>query len=98
MRGAILAQGIPALTRPTGATNLTWRIARGDNCNLNLNQIEVRSEDTSANMLEYGILRPNGWPTRSRWGDQWLHSDMKDVSYFFNFMFYEKVKEKGGLQ
>ena len=29
--------------------------------------------------------------------NRWLHSDMKDVSYFFNFMMYYKIKEKGGL-
>jgi len=28
--------------------------------------------------------------------NRWLHSDMKDVS-FFNFKFYQKVKEKGGM-
>ena len=30
--------------------------------------------------------------------NRWLHSDMKDVSYFYNFKFYEKVKEKGNLR
>ena len=24
--------------------------------------------------------------------NRWLHSDMKDVSFFFNFKFYQKVK------
>ena len=28
----------------------------------------------------------------------WLHSDIKDVSYFFNFKFYEKAINKGGLK
>lgn len=28
----------------------------------------------------------------------WLHSDIKDVSFFFNFKFYEKVIEKGGFK
>ena len=46
----------------------------------------------------FGIQRPNNWPTRTRWTNRWLHSDMKDVSYFFNFKFYEKVIEKGGLR
>ena len=43
-------------------------------------------------------MRPNGWPIRFRWDDRWLHSDMKDVSYFYNFKFYEKVVEKGNLR
>ena len=51
------------------------------------------------------MARPNGWPARTigwllmtTWDTEWLHSDMKDVSYFFNFKFYEKVIEKGGLR
>ena len=85
LRGAILTQGIPALTRPTGAANIVERL--GDEGNFNLD---------STDRVE-GILRPNGWPTRWRWDDRWLHSDMKDVSFFFNFKFYQKVKEKGGM-
>lgn len=30
--------------------------------------------------------------------NRWLHSDMKDVSYFYNFMFYYKLKTKGNIQ
>ena len=41
------------------------------------------------------ITRPNGWPERSDFNGQWCHSDMKDVSFFFNFKFYQKVVEKG---
>lgn len=29
--------------------------------------------------------------------NRWLHSDMKDVSYFYTYKFYEKVKQKGEL-
>ncbi len=46
----------------------------------------------------YGVARPNGWLTRSAYQKRWLHSDIKDVSYFYNFRFYEKVIEKGGLK
>lgn len=45
-----------------------------------------------------GIAKPNGWPMRTKFPGRWRHSDMKDVSYFYNYKFYEKVKEKGGLQ
>ena len=38
-----------------------------------------------------GVPRPNGGPSQSAYPDRWLHSDMKDVSYFFNFMFFRKV-------
>ena len=42
--------------------------------------------------------RPNGWPSKSSYPNRWLHSDMKDVSYYFNFKFYEKIIEKGNLR
>ena len=30
--------------------------------------------------------------------NRWLHYDMKDVAYFFNFKFYDKAVEKGDLR
>jgi hypothetical protein len=57
----------------------------------------------SGNMIDMndsngGISRINGWPVRSMYLNRWLHSDIKDVSYFFNFIVYEKIIEKGVLQ
>ncbi len=90
---AHLAQGIPARTPATGLINICNEQMLGENFNLN-------STDD-----EEGIPRPNGWPTRTlgwlfttTWTDEWLHSDMKDVSYFYTYKFYEKVKQTGGLQ
>lgn len=34
-----------------------------------------------------------GYPYRV-YPNQWLHSDIKDVSYFFNFKFYQKSNLK----
>ena len=96
VRAAHLTQGIPALTRPTGTARILFGIS-SDN-NFNLDQAENIIDDNSQNNSTFGILRPNNWPTRTRWKNRWLHSDMKDVSYFFNFMFYEKEIEKGGLR
>ena len=45
-----------------------------------------------------GVSRPNGWSCKTSYPNRWLHSDIKDVSFFFNFKFYEKVIEKGGLK
>ena len=45
-----------------------------------------------------GLLRPNGWPTRSKYQGQWCHSDLKDVAYFYVFKFYAKAIEKGDLR
>ena len=39
-----------------------------------------------------------GWLRRKDNRDHWLHSDMKDVAYFFNFKFYDKAIEKGNLK
>ena len=84
VRGAHLAKGIPALTPAAGATQFGGSLMEQRMINLN------DSND--------GISRPNGWPLRSSYPDRWLHSDMKDVSYFFNFMFFKKIIEKGNLQ
>ena len=46
----------------------------------------------------YGVVRPNGWLTRSVYQKRWLHSDIKDVSYFFNHRLFLKIIEKGGFQ
>ena len=85
VRGAHLALGIPALTPASGAVSF------GGNPMLDL-MVNVNTNNSS------GVERPNGWPSKPSYPNRWLHSDMKDVSYFFNFMFYEKVKEKGNLR
>ncbi len=85
VRGAHLAQGIPALTPPAGASPFGGDMMTDEMVNLNDNS-------------NSGVSRPNGWPSQSAYPDRWLHSDMKDVSYFFNFMFFRKVIEKGTLQ
>jgi len=64
----------------------------------NLDHVPTPEDDDDEKATSFGLARPNGWPTRSRWDDRWLHSDMKDVSYFYNFKFYEKVVEKGNLK
>ena len=85
VRGAHLALGIPALTPSAGVVSF------GGNPMLD-SMINVNANNST------GIERPNGWPSKSFYPNRWLHSDMKDVSYFFNFKFYEKVIEKGTLR
>ena len=92
VRGAILTKGIPARTPASGA--MRW----GDNMNMQRRMFNLG--DTSENAM---IERPNGWITRpnglfDNWGERWLHSDMKDMSYFYVFKFFEKLKEIGGLE
>ena len=85
VRGAHLALGIPALTPAAGVVPL------GGNPMMD-SMVDVNADSSS------GVERPNGWPSKSSYPNRWLHSDMKDVSYFFNFKFYEKVIEKGMLR
>ncbi len=86
VRGAHLALGIPALTPATGWCGIANVLYVG--CSINL-------DDTGGTS---GVPRPNGWPVLTDYPDRWRHSDMKDVAYFFNFKFYYKVIERGGLQ
>lgn len=87
VRGAHLAQGIPALAPPTGRSNLMDVLGENRNCDVNV-------DDGTG----IGVVKPNGWPSRNVYGARWLHSDMKDVAYYFNFKFFEKVVEKGCLK
>ena len=92
LRGAHLAKGIPARTPASGATK--W-----GPLNMDRRMINLESTDENAN----GLQRPNGWISRSNgwfsdWGNRWLHSDIKDVSYFYVFKFYQRLKEEGALQ
>ena len=67
--------------------------------NMNDRMWKLNSHITEKNW----VLRHNGWTVRQNGSfddmrNHWLHSDMKDVSFFYNFKFYEKVIEKGSLQ
>ena len=92
-RGAILTQGIPALTPPTGRKSLQRVLNGGNSYDLNLPNPTDGEDET-----RLWILRPNGWPLGRDYEDRWLHSDIKDISFFYNFMFFQKVIEKGVLK
>ena len=80
---AHLTQGIPALSPPTGRTNL--------------GVIGIPSFDMNA-----AEFKANGWPrNQAEFGDlhsRHLHSDVKDVAYFFVHPVFRKIVEVGGLQ
>jgi len=47
----------------------------------------------------------NGSPYRSGWGrndgvylENWFHSDMKDMAYFYVYPLYDELKTKGSLK
>ena len=92
LRGAHLAKGIPARTPASGA--LRW----GDDDNMSMYMFDLNDITPTAK-----ITRPNGWIARPNglfddWGNRWLHSDIKDMAYFYVFKFFEKVKETGGIE
>ena len=82
-RSAHLALGIPALAPATGAIDMSKVMVVGSNFHLN-------TDDEK--------FRPNGWPERSKFSGDWLHSDMKDVAYYYNYVFYKMVVEKGEMK
>ena len=92
VRGAVLAKGIPSRTPACGT--MKWGLG------MNMNDSMFNCNETSA---IGGIPRPNAWIVRPNglfddWGNRWLHSDMKNMAYFYVFKFFEKVKEEGALQ
>ena len=92
VRAAHLTQGIPALAPPTGGCSVRAVFSGSRSFNLNLDADEDEENE------ENGIPKPNGWPIRAKFLGQWLHSDMKDVAFYYNYKFYEKAAEKGGLK
>jgi hypothetical protein len=45
------------------------------------------------------VARPNGWGRNHNvYGTAWLHSDMKDMAYFYVFRLYEQVVTRGEMQ
>lgn len=84
-----LARGVPALAGAAGSRHLMPGVIRTRNINLD-------SEEDGSESL--GALRINGWPNNFRYGSRWLHSDIKDVPYFYNFNAYEKLIQTGGLR
>lgn len=76
---AHLAQGIPALSPPTGRTRF--------------NDLVMPSFDMNA-------MKPTNWPRTDEHpqGDGFLHSDIKNVAFFFNHAVFSKIVEVGGMK
>lgn len=79
---AHLTQGIPALSRALGSVGISFR----DSESYDMNERNMRA-------------RPNGWPNNfSDFGEDWLHSDIKDIPYFYTYPMFDLIIEKGGLK
>lgn len=82
----MLGMGIPALTPSTGRSIIP---PFGDQRQFDLNNAEANKT----------IFKANDWPNRGDSDFQnWLHNDMKDVAYFFNYRLFDRVVDVGGLK
>ena len=80
-----LAKHVPALSSPVGGS----RIERSVDENIDMN----------LNSDENGVPRPNEWGrNHPNFGVAWLHSDMKDMAYFYVYKLYEQLIQKGSLK
>jgi hypothetical protein len=85
-RNEILAKGIPALSGPTGGRGISIRDNSG-------NLISGRNTDMA------NVDRPNGWGrSHQRFLQHWLHGDLKDMAYFYNFKCFEATVSQGELK
>lgn len=49
--------------------------------------------------LNFGDIYRNGWGrSHPVFEDSWLHSDMKDMAYFYVYKLYEQLVQKGNLK
>lgn len=86
----MLGMGIPALTPSTGRTRIKTSVIPSEY------QFNLNSTDPN----EFNF-KPNGWPTAGHSGqdaNQWLHNDMKDVGYLYNYKLFDNVVDGGGLK
>jgi len=45
------------------------------------------------------LEKPNGWLNRGDdYGTRWLHNDLKNVAYLYNYSLFEKLVDVGGLK
>ena len=82
-----LAKHVPALSSPVGGTSVVADCI-DENVNMNLDNEEG------------GVSRPNEWGRsgESIYKQRWLHSDMKDMAYFYVFKLYNQLIQKGDLK
>lgn len=79
-----LAKYIPAVSGAAGKRSIFAAYDRDINMNFD---------------SEQGVVRANGWGrNHPQYESSWLHSDMKDMAYFYVFKFFEKAKVTGGIE
>ena len=79
----MLAMGLPALSPATGNMDLTCFDPVGQ----------------PARNIDASTLKRNGWPrNHPLYGDRWLHSDCKDIAYFYTYKLFDTLTAEGGLK
>ena len=81
-RNTLLAEMVPARTRPAGANRVESR-----------GFVPLSGEDRNFNM---NATFQNGWPS-SRNSTRWLHSDVNNVGYPYTWKLFSRFVDLGGL-
>jgi len=42
--------------------------------------------------------KPNGWGRSGYYGSRWLHTDLKDMAYYYTYELFNKIVSQGGLK
>jgi len=79
----MLAMGIPSLSYPAGRKHITPLNTSGFSFDMN------SFPDT---------FKPNGWVDRGNdYGLRWLHNDLKNVAFLYNYSLFKKLVNVGDL-
>jgi hypothetical protein len=82
-RDRILSDSIPSSTLAIGRKAVPRLEAEGEEFNLNMNAQSFR----------------DAWPSNRQADEQnWHHSDIRDVAYFFVHLAFDELVDKGGLE
>ena len=89
----LLAKGIPALSQAMGGRSVCTQPVYP---NPAVPNIDMNLDDNGG-----GVERPNGWPQIDRGYEdrnRWLHSDVKNVAYYFTYKLFKQLVDEGGLK
>ena len=84
----ILAYHIPAVSSPAGSVLAIGEDIE-DGLDFNLNDSAYRAND-------WGRPKPSGYPENNIM--PWLHSDIKNMAYFYVYPAFTNIVEKGGMK
>ena len=80
-----LAEYVPAISSPVGGHPVL--------------AVPGRDIDLNLNSSDQGIPRPNGWGRHDDvYLENWFHSDMKDMAFFYVYPLFDELRTKGNLK